>query len=318
MSEINTSLKPLVIIAGPTATGKSDLAVNLCLALDGAVISADSMQVYHDMAIGSARITPEEMKGVPHYLVDYVSPREPWNVVRFKTEAVRCYNEILAAGRLPFLVGGTGFYIDAFLKDTDFTAMDEDEDYREELSGIALREGPEALHRMLLAVDPRAAETIHPNNVKRVIRALEFSRSGKLISEHNMEEKKRVSPYHALYFVLTMERDRLYRRIEARVDRMFDAGLVDEVKALMETGLNENDVSMQGLGYRQVIRALKGEFSLDEARERIKTETRHFAKRQLTWFTNRQDTEMICMDDYGTAKALENALAARIRAELFI
>ena len=281
-----TGRPPLVIIAGPTATGKSDLAVELCRRMGGSVVSADSMQVYHDMPIGSARILPEEMKGIDHYLVDLIDPKDEWNVVRFQQEAKSAIRKIQEEGKLPFLTGGTGFYIQALLYDIDFTQMDSDPDYRGELEGLLKSKGASVLYEQLRAVDPAAAEAIGPYNGKRLIRALEFYREsgGQRISEHNQREKERQPAYNAVYFCLTMDRKKLYRRIDQRVDRMIEAGLVDEVQALKNRGLTEHDVSMQGLGYRQLFPYLSGECTLEEAAAQIKQQTRHFAKRQLTWF----------------------------------
>lgn len=274
----------LVIIAGPTASGKSGAGIALAKRFCGSIISADSMQVYKGMDIGSAKVTAEEMDGVPHYLIDVLEPTKEWNVVRFQEEARKAVREITDAGRLPFLVGGTGFYIQSLLYDIDFTQMEDSPEYRRELEARQ-RQVPGSLYRELAAVDPEEARQVHPGNVKRIIRALEFyHQSGEKISQHNAEEHVKPAAYDAVFFVLTMEREKLYRRIDARVDRMLDQGLVDEVKRLRERGLTEHDVSMQGLGYRQILQALDGKCTLEDAVTRIKTETRHFAKRQLTWF----------------------------------
>lgn len=274
----------LVIIAGPTASGKSGAGIALAKRLSGSIISADSMQVYKGMDIGSAKVTPEEMDGVPHYLIDVLEPKEEWNVVRFQEEARKAVREITDTGRLPFLVGGTGFYIQSLLYDIDFTQMEDSPAYRKELEARE-KQKPGSLYRELAAVDPEETRQVHPNNVKRIIRALEFyHQSGEKISQHNAAEHERPAAYDAVFFVLTMEREKLYRRIDARVDRMLEQGLVDEVKRLWERGLTEHDVSMQGLGYRQILQALDGKCTLEDAVTRIKTQTRHFAKRQLTWF----------------------------------
>lgn len=288
-------LQPMIIIAGPTATGKSRAAVELAHKINGSVISADSMQVYRGMDIGSAKITAEEMQGVKHYLVDCIDPHEEWNVVRFRDEAAKAVLEIRSEGKIPIVCGGTGFYIQALLYDIDFTETTKDDSFREEMLEYARTNGNEALHSKLAAIDPAAADAIHPNNVKRAIRALEFAKTtgGSMISSHNAEQRERPAAYDAMYFVLNMDRNKLYERINLRVDKMFDDGLVNEVSRLKKSGLTANDVSMQGLGYKEILRALDGEYTIEEAREKIKEETRHFAKRQLTWFKREENITWI-------------------------
>ncbi len=282
--------KPMIILTGPTAVGKSALSVELAKKINGAVISADSMQVYRHMDIGSAKITPEEMKGVTHYMIDELEPDEEFHVVRFVTMAKEYLKEIYADGKIPIIAGGTGFYIQALLYDIDFTEQQCDETYRGQLEDLAREHGAEYLHGMLREVDPASAEAIHANNIKRVIRALEFYHlSGKKISEHNETERQKQSPYNFAYFVLTDERTKLYERIDRRVDAMMEAGLVEEVKKLKSMGCSRDMVSMQGLGYKETLAYLDGECTLEEAVYIIKRETRHFAKRQLTWFKRERD-----------------------------
>ncbi len=307
----------LLIIAGPTASGKSDTAVELAIRLNGAVISADSMQVYKGMDIGSAKVTKEEMRGVPHYLIDCMDPKEEWNVVEFQKRAWQAIEEIREAGRLPILCGGTGFYIQSVLYDIDFTEMEDNSSYRQELQRMAMEKGPEYLHGLLAQADPAAAEAIHPNNVKRVIRALEFHREsgGSRISDHNREQRARESAYDALFFVLTMDRQLLYERIDKRVDLMLEKGLVEEVRSLREKGLTASDVSMQGLGYRQILNALDGDITMEEAVYIIKRDTRHFAKRQLSWFRRERDVRWICVDRYPDRKACIDDMEKTIREE---
>ena len=224
--------KPLIVLTGPTAVGKTELSIRLAKLVGGEIISADSMQVYKHMDIGSAKIMPDEMGGVPHHLVDILEPDEEFHVVKFKAYADRCIKEIYGRGRIPILVGGTGFYIQAVLYDIDFTENGEDNGFRRELEALAKDKGNEYLHRMLAEVDAASARQIHANNVKRVIRALEyFHETGEPISEHNAKERQKESPYQFAYFVLDDRRDRLYQKIDARVDRMLADGLVDEVKA---------------------------------------------------------------------------------------
>lgn len=287
--------KPFVVLAGPTAVGKTELSISLAKKLDAEIISADSMQVYRQMNIGSAKITREEMQGIPHHLIDVLDPDEEFHVVRFQEMAKKAMEEIYARGRLPLLVGGTGFYIQALLYDIDFQAAGESEEIRSSLLKEAREKGNQVLHDRLRQVDEAAALAIHPNNVKRVIRALEFYlTTGRQISRHNAEQKKRQSPYDFRYIVLHARREELYRRIDLRVDRMLEAGLVEEVRALRDQGYTKEMVSMQGLGYKEILDYLEGNSSLSEAVYRIKRDTRHFAKRQLTWF--RREPDVIWVD----------------------
>ena len=297
--EVKTEKTPLLIVAGPTATGKSDSAVELALRMNGEVISADSMQVYRGMDIGSAKVTVEEMRGVPHHLIDCADPSENWNVVRFQKEARRAVQDIASRGRLPILCGGTGFYIQALLYDIDFTQMDENTPLRDRLSALAAEKGPEAVHALLAKKDPASAAAIHPNNLKRVIRAIEFmEESGGSIAAHNLQQRERESAYRSVFFVLTMDRARLYERIDRRVDIMMERGLVEEVAKLRAMGIQRDSTSMQGIGYKQVYGYLDGEYDLEEAVRLIKRDTRHFAKRQLTWFKREKDVIWTDLDRF--------------------
>lgn len=292
--------KPMIILTGPTAVGKSALSVELAKKINGAVISADSMQVYRHMDIGSAKITPGEMQGVTHYMIDELEPDEEFHVVRFVTMAKEYLKEIYADGKIPIIAGGTGFYIQALLYDIDFTEQQCDETYRRQLEDLAREHGAEYLHGILREVDPASAEAIHANNIKRVIRALEFYHlSGKKISEHNETERQKQSPYNFAYFVLTDERAKLYERIDRRVDAMIEAGLVEEVKKLKSMGCSREMVSMQGLGYKEILAYLDGGCTLEEAAYIIKRETRHFAKRQLTWFKRERDVIWLDKQAFG-------------------
>lgn len=282
--------RPLIILSGPTAVGKTKLSIALAKAIGGEIISADSMQVYKHMDIGSAKIKPEEMDGVFHHLIDILEPEEEFNVVIFQKLCKEAMEDIYERGHIPILTGGTGFYIQAVLYDIDFTENDGDTSYRELLENLAKERGSEYLHQMLVRADPKSADAIHPNNTKRIIRALEFlNQTHELISSHNEEQRKKESRYASCYFVLTDDRDRLYKRIDRRVDEMFEAGLLKEVMALKERGCTGNMVSMQGLGYKELFSYLEGEIGLEEAVYRIKRDTRHFAKRQLTWFKREKD-----------------------------
>lgn len=287
--------RPLVILTGPTAVGKTALSIALAKAIGGEIISADSMQVYRHMDIGSAKIMPEEMDGVPHHLIDVLEPAEEFNVVVFQKLAKQAAEEIYSRGHIPIVVGGTGFYIQALVYDIDFTENDEDTALRQALEEQARREGADVLYERLRAVDPESCESIHAHNIKRVIRAIEFyEKTGKKISDHNREQRQNDSPYHFAYFVLTDSRDRIYQRIDERVDLMMAHGLMEEVRALRDRGCRRDMVSMQGLGYKEILSALEGEISLEEAVYQIKRDTRHFAKRQLTWF--RREKEVIWID----------------------
>ena len=282
--------KPLIILTGPTAVGKTKASIGLAKALNGEIISADSMQVYKHMDIGSAKIRPEEMQGIKHYLIDELEPDEEFHVVRFQEMAKKALEEIYAKNKIPIVVGGTGFYIQALLYDIDFTENEEDSEYRKELEQLAVEKGADALHEMLRKVDPESAEAIHANNVKRVIRALEFHKqTGGKISEHNEQERAKSSPYDFCYFVLNDERERLYERINLRIDQMLDDGLVEEVMSLKDQGYTKEMVSMQGLGYKEILDYLNGNCTLEEAIYILKRDTRHFAKRQLTWFRRERD-----------------------------
>lgn len=291
--------KPLVILTGPTAVGKTKASIGLAKAIGGEIISADSMQVYKQMDIGSAKIKPSEMEGVPHYLVDILEPDEEFHVVLFQQMAKQAIQKIYEKGKIPILVGGTGFYIQAVLYDIDFSENEKDTSYREELEKLAQTKGAEYLHDLLREVDEKSAQDIHANNVKRVIRALEyFHQTGEKISEHNEEQRKKVSPYNFSYFVLSDERAHLYERINLRVDQMINEGLVSEVQSLKEKGYTRDMVSMQGLGYKEMLDYLDNKCSLEEAVEIIKRDTRHFAKRQITWFKRESDVTWIDKKEY--------------------
>ena len=293
-------MKPMVILTGPTAVGKTALSIELAKKINGAIISADSMQIYKHMDIGSAKIMPQEMKGISHYMIDELEPEEEFHVVRFVELAKKYLEEIYAAGKIPIIAGGTGFYIQALLYDIDFTDQESDEAYRRELETLAKEQGAERLHEMLREVDSASATAIHANNIKRVIRALEFYHlTGERISEHNERERQKTSPYNFAYFVLTDDRANLYRRIDKRVDVMVEQGLVEEVKKLQDMGCKRGMVSMQGLGYKEIISYLQNEITLEEAIYLIKRDTRHFAKRQLTWFRREKNVTWVGKDKFG-------------------
>ena len=291
--------QPLIVLTGPTAVGKTSLSISLAKAVNGEIISADSMQVYKKMDIGSAKIRPEEMQGIPHYLVDVLEPEEEFHIVKFQQMAKKAMEDIYSRGKIPILVGGTGFYIQAVTKDIDFTEAQQENDYRKELEALAEEKGGEHLHEMLRKVDPVSADAIHAHNVKRVIRALEFyHQNGSPISAHNEEQKQHESPYNLAYFVLNMPRELLYERIDLRVDQMMKEGLLEEVSRLKEEGCHRGMVSMQGLGYKEILAYLDGEYPLEEAVRVLKRDTRHFAKRQLTWFRREQEVTWVNKDQF--------------------
>lgn len=289
--------KPLVVIAGPTACGKTELSIKLAKKINGEIISADSMQVYKMMDIGTAKATKEEMCGIKHYLLDELMPDEEFNVMIFQQKAKAYMEDIYAKGKIPILVGGTGFYINALVNDNCFTETEDDnEAVRKALYEDAEKNGAEYNHNRLKEVDPEYAATVHPNNIKRVARALEyFLLTGEKFSVHNALEKEKASPYNVAFIILNMDRQKLYERIDMRVDLMVKNGLVEEVKALLDKGYSPDLVSMQGLGYKEIVPFINGEITLEEAVCELKKRTRHFAKRQLTWF-KRQTEDCLWVD----------------------
>ena len=297
--------QPLIILTGPTAVGKTALSIGLAKALNGEIISADSMQVYRYMDIGTAKIKPEEMQGIRHYLIDEYDPWDEFNVAIFQKRCQECIKEIYAKGKVPILVGGTGFYIQSVLYGIDFNETDTNHAYREQLAVFAREHGAEALHEQLKKVDPASAEAIHPNNVKRVIRALEYNeQTGQKISEHNKEQHTKEAQYDFRYYVLSLPREILYDRIDRRVDQMKEEGLIQEVEKLLDMGCRKDMVSMQGLGYKEVIDALEGRDTMEHAFARIKQETRHFAKRQFTWFRRERNVTWLEKETFAQEQEL--------------
>ena len=293
--------KPLIILTGPTAAGKTAASIALAQKINGEIISADSMQVYRHMDIGTAKITPEEMDGVRHYLVDEITPDTPFHVYEFKKMAEQAMEKIYQNGKIPIVVGGTGFYIQALLYDVDFCEEEGDHRYRHELEALAAKEGAKHLHQMLQDVDSASAEAIHANNIKRVIRALEYyHETGVPISQHNSQQRQKESPYQFLYVVLTMDRGKLYARINQRVDLMVEQGLFAEMKSLLDCGYTKDLVSMQAIGYKELFPYFEGEITKEKAIDDIKKDTRHFAKRQLTWFRRERDVVFIDKDEYAS------------------
>ena len=287
-------MNKMIILTGPTAVGKTKLSIALAKKIGGEIISADSMQVYRHMNIGTDKISTSKMDGVMHHMIDVLDPTQDFNVCIFQHMVNDILAGIYARGHIPIIAGGTGFYIQAVLYGIDFTETDSDETYRNVLEQEAVQTGPEALHAQLRMVDPISADMIHPNNSKRVIRALEYyHKTGRCISEHNEAEHARKSAYDFRYFVLTDDREELYRRIDKRVDDMIQSGLVEEVQKLLQMGVRPEMTSMQGLGYREILAYFNQEYDLERAVFLIKRNTRHFAKRQLTWFRREKDVRWI-------------------------
>ena len=292
--------RPLIIVTGPTAVGKTSLSIDLAQAVNGEIISADSMQVYRHMDIGSAKVTQKEKKGVPHHLIDVLEPDEDFNVTIFQSMAKKAMEGIYDRGHIPIVAGGTGFYIQALIYDIDFKENDKSLAVRHELEALCEERGNEYVHEILRMADPEAARQIHANNRKRMIRAIEYYRmTGEPISRHNEEERKKESPYQFWYFVLNCDRARLYERIDQRVDSMMDSGLVDEVNRLRDMGCRRGMVSMQGLGYKEILDYLDGKWELEEAVRVLKRDTRHFAKRQLTWFRRERGVKWVELERFG-------------------
>ena len=293
--------KPVLVLTGPTAVGKTETSLLLAKRCGGEIISADSMQVYRHMDIGTAKLLPGQRRGIPHYMIDEWEPEEEANVFLFQKKVREYMADIHARGKIPILTGGTGFYIQAVLYDIDFSGEEPDASYRRELEELAEKKGVRFLHEKLASIDPSSAAAIHENNVKRVIRALEYYHfTGEKFSVHNARERQRESPYSFRYVVLTMEREKLYKRIDERVDRMMEEGLASEVQQLMDRGCRREFVSMQGLGYKEIAAALDGECTMEQAVYRLKRDTRHFAKRQMTWFRRERDVVMLEKEKYAS------------------
>ncbi len=316
--QASDSKKKLIILTGPTAVGKTELSIMLAKACHGEIISADSIQVYKHFDIGSAKVTREEMQGVPHHLIDILNPEDNFSVADFKEMTLEAMDKIYANGNIPVITGGTGFYIQAVLNDIDFTKV-EDDGYRTSLEELYKQRGATYLYRMLAEIDPESLDVIHENNVKRVIRALEYyHQTGEKISTHNEREKKKATSYNSAYFVLNCNRALLYERIEKRVDIMLEQGLVDEVKHLVDTyKLTRKNTSLQGIGYKEILEYLDGNITLDEAIYILKRDTRHFAKRQLTWFKREKDVIWVDKDKLTTKeKQLEFMLSELSRRNI--
>lgn len=299
----------IICIVGPTASGKTALSIALAKALGSEIVSADSMQIYKGMDVGTAKPTPEEMDGIPHHMLSIIKPDEDYSVARYVREAGKCVDDILARGKIPIIVGGTGLYVDSLVRGTEFADFEEDKEYRNELFAIYEKEGAEKLHKMLFDIDPERAEQIHENNVKRVIRALEvYKATGRTITEHDAATQNKPPKYDATYIGLMFEdRQKLYDRINLRVDLMEKAGLLREVKEILDSGVSPQATSMQAIGYKELVSFFEGRCSLEEAKEAIKQGSRRYAKRQMTWFKRNERTNWIAADN---AKNLSDILQA--------
>lgn len=309
--------KPLIILTGPTAVGKTSLSIKLAKAVDGEIISADSMQIYKKMDIGTAKITREEMEGVPHYLVDELDPAQEFNVVVFQKMAKEAMERIYRRSKIPIVVGGTGFYIQALLYDIDFSEHDGKEIYREKLKKDQEQYGSQYLYDQLKKVDPEYAKTVHANNIKKVIRALEYyEETGQKLSSHNLLQRQKESPYRAAYLVLNDDRQRLYERIDQRVDEMIRQGLIEEVRGLIAEGYTKDMVSMQGLGYKEFFDYFDNKISLEEVISLIKRDTRHFAKRQLTWFRREKNVVWFDKSEYSSGEELFLAMMGYLKEHI--
>lgn len=306
--------KNIVIIAGPTASGKTKIGIELAKKIDGEIVSADSMQIYKYMDIGSAKPTKEEMQGIPHHMIDVVDPKEEFSVALYRQMAVECIDGIIKRGKMPIIVGGTGLYINSLTYPLDFTETAKDEEYRIYLQNLAEEKGSQFIHEMLKEVDPESYNRLHPNDLKRIIRALEvYKNTGRPISEFQRESKKREIEFNLAYFGLTMDRAKLYERINQRVDEMFDKGLIDEVKKLKEMGYTKDMTSMQGIGYKEVFDYLDGYLTLEEVKDIIKQNTRRYAKRQLTWFRREDRIFWVNLDEFSSIDDVLNVMINYIK-----
>lgn len=307
----------LFVLMGPTAIGKTDLSIDLAKKLNGEIISADSMQIYKLMNIGTAKVTPEEMEHIPHHLIDIIYPDEEYTVANYQRDARELITQINSRKKLAMLVGGTGLYINSIVYNLNFTKVPPDDDYRQELEELANKHGDIYLHGILTRVDLDSSKTISQNDRKRIIRALEVLKvTGKTMSDHNKNFRKEVDKYNLSMVCLNMDREKLYDRINKRVDIMIEEGLIDEVKNILDKGYSKELVSLKGIGYKEIIMSLEGEISLDEAIEKIKQASRNYAKRQLTWFRRDKRIFWIDKDDFDNIDDLSNYICKYVNNKL--
>ena len=308
-------MTPLIILTGPTAVGKTDLSIQLAKAVDAEIVSADSMQIYKYMDIGSAKVTEEEMQGVKHYLVDEIEPDMPFSVSEYKRMAEEYIDEISSRGKNVIVTGGTGLYLNSLIYDMDFGKSDANQELREELNKKLEEHGPAYMYEKLISLDKEAAERIHPNNTKRVIRAIEVAMSGEKMNDFSKDLRYN-KKYRPIIIVLNRDRQALYDRINLRVDIMLKNGLIEEVKGLLEKGYTKDMISMQGIGYKEIIKYFDGEYTLEEAIEIIKRDSRRYAKRQLTWFRRYEDAKWFEIDKFDSAKELKDAVVSYVKEML--
>ncbi|EEA85801.1 tRNA (adenosine(37)-N6)-dimethylallyltransferase MiaA [Peptacetobacter hiranonis] len=306
---------PLIILTGPTAVGKTDLSIQLAKAVDAEIVSADSMQIYKYMDIGSAKVTEEEMQGVKHYLVDEIEPDMPFSVSEYKRMAEEYIDEISSRGKNVIVTGGTGLYLNSLIYDMDFGKSDANQELREELNKELEENGPAYMYEKLVSLDKEAAERIHPNNTKRVIRAIEVAMSGEKMNDFSKDLRYN-KKYRPIIIVLNRDRQALYDRINLRVDIMLKNGLIEEVKGLLEKGYTKDMISMQGIGYKEIIKYFDGEYTLDEAIEIIKRDSRRYAKRQLTWFRRYEDAKWFEIDKFDSVEELKDAVVSYVKEML--
>lgn len=306
---------PLIILTGPTAVGKTDLSIQLAKAVDAEIVSADSMQIYKYMDIGSAKVTEEEMQGVKHYLVDEIEPDMPFSVSEYKRMAEEYIDEISSRGKNIIVTGGTGLYLNSLIYDMDFGKSDANQELREELNKELEENGPAYMYEKLVSLDKETAERIHPNNTKRVIRAIEVAMSGEKMNDFSKDLRYN-KKYRPIIIVLNRDRQALYDRINLRVDIMLKNGLIEEVKGLLEKGYTKDMISMQGIGYKEIIKYFDGEYTLDEAIEIIKRDSRRYAKRQLTWFRRYEDAKWFEIDKFDSAEELKDAVVSYVKEML--
>ena len=306
---------PLIILTGPTAVGKTDLSIQLAKAVDAEIVSADSMQIYKYMDIGSAKVTEEEMQGVKHYLVDEIEPDMPFSVSEYKRMAEEYIDEISRRGKNVIVTGGTGLYLNSLIYDMDFGKSDANQELREELNKELEENGPAYMYEKLVSLDKEVAERIHPNNTKRVIRAIEVAMSGEKMNDFSKDLRYN-KKYRPIIIVLNRDRQALYDRINLRVDIMLKNGLIEEVKGLLEKGYTKDMISMQGIGYKEIIKYFDGEYTLDEAIEIIKRDSRRYAKRQLTWFRRYEDAKWFEIDKFDSAEELKDAVVSYVKEML--
>ena len=302
---------PLIILTGPTAVGKTDLSIKLSKSLNAEIISADSMQIYKYMDIGSAKVTKEEMDGVIHYMIDEVTPDVPFSVSEFQMRSEKYIEEINKKGKNVLITGGTGLYLNSLIYNMDFAKSDANNEIREKLEKELEENGIDYMHEKLRSLDEDAANRIHKNNTKRVIRAIEVCLSGNKMNDFSKDLRYN-EKYKPIIIVLNRDREVLYQRINKRVDIMLENGLLDEVKKLLEMGYTKDMISMQGIGYKEMIKYLDGEYTYDEAVEIIKRDSRRYAKRQITWFKRYQDAKWFDLDEYQNKEKLEEDIINHI------